>query len=593
MRYDDNVIDEIMSRNDIIDIIGERVSLSRKGANYMGLCPFHGEKTASFSVSPSKQIFKCFGCGKGGNVITFIRDYENMTYPEAVEYLAGRAGIELPQKAESSAEAEKHRERDALLDINREAALFYYKLLRTETGRQGLEYFRKRGLSDDVIKHYGLGYSDASGSSLYRFLKSKGYSDRMLAKSGLISIDEKNGAHDKFWNRVMYPIIDQRGKVLGFGGRVMGTGEPKYLNSPETLVFEKSRTLFGIADAKKSRKNWFLICEGYMDVIALWAAGFENAVAALGTSFTPLHARTIKNSGIDNVVLTFDSDKAGRMAALRAIPLLKAAGITCRVLDMSPYKDPDEFIKNLGREEYDKRILDAIPSFDFELLQMEAKYDLTQPAEKTKFVEELAIRLAKFDKQIELANYQEYVAKRYGLGMPALTEEIDNIGRKKKRQEDAVEAAEETRAEIRRTRNTDSALLKSEKLLIAWSANSREILKAVKRYLSPEDFTGINSRIASVLFEKSGDEKISSALLLNSFDDSEQNEVADVLNFEIVGEEDESVREKIFSDTVKKLLENGLQKREEAAKAAEDYSLYMQISREKNELKKKIITIKA
>lgn len=365
MYYPDDIIEEVRSRNDIVDVISQYVSLKKKGANYFGLCPFHNEKSPSFSVSPSKQMYYCFGCGAGGNVITFVMEYENYSFVEAVKYLADRAGITLPEM-EDSREAKARRDlKNTLLEINRLAANYFYYQLKQPQGRPGYEYLKNRKLTDETITHFGLGFANKVPDDLYRYMRSKGYSDSILKETGLFFIEER-GSRDKFWNRVMFPILDVNNRVIGFGGRVMGDGEPKYLNSPETKLFDKSRNLFGLNFARKSREKYLLICEGYMDVIAMHQAGFTNAVASLGTAFTAQHAILLKRY-TEQAILTYDSDGAGVRAALRAIPILKDAGISVKVLNMKPYKDPDEFIKNLGKEEFQKRIDGAVNSFMFEI----------------------------------------------------------------------------------------------------------------------------------------------------------------------------------------------------------------------------------
>ena len=333
--YSDDVFEEVRSRNDIVDVISQYVHLQKKGSSYFGLCPFHNEKTGSFSVTPGKQMYYCFGCGAGGKVFTFLMEYENFTFSEAMEALADRAGIELPKQemsGQARAEADK---RNQLFEINREAAKYFYSLLRSEKGKHAMDYFTKRELSKETMQKFGLGYSDKYSDDLYKYLRSKGYTDEVLKDSGLISIDERRGAHDKFWNRAMFPIMDANNKVVAFGGRVMGEGEPKYLNSPETMIFNKSRTLYGLFLARRTKKDQFILCEGYMDVIALHQAGFDNAIASLGTALTSGHANMIKRYGKD-VYLSYDSDGAGTKAALRAIPILKEAGITCKVINMKP-----------------------------------------------------------------------------------------------------------------------------------------------------------------------------------------------------------------------------------------------------------------
>ncbi|MDD6212892.1 MAG: DNA primase, partial [Clostridiales bacterium] len=326
MYYPEELVEEIRTKNDIVAVISQYVRLTKRGGNYFGVCPFHNEKTPSFSVAPAKQMYYCFGCGAGGNVITFVMEYEHYTFEEALKYLAERVGVALPEGEATEEQKKRAGVRSSLLDINREAATFYYYQLKTEQGTRAKKYLTGRGLSEETIRKFGLGYSPMYGNTLYQYLRKKGYSDSLLSQSGLVKISEK-GVNDRFWNRAMFPIMDGNSRVIGFGGRVMGEGEPKYLNSPETILFDKSRNLYGLNLARLSRKPYFLICEGYMDVIAMHQAGFDCAVASLGTAFTSGHVSLIKRY-VKEVVLTYDSDNAGIKAALRAIPILKSAGIS-------------------------------------------------------------------------------------------------------------------------------------------------------------------------------------------------------------------------------------------------------------------------
>ena len=358
MFYPEELVEEVRTRNDIVDVISGYVKLQRKGSSYFGLCPFHNEKSPSFSVSPGKQMYYCFGCGAGGNVLTFIMEYENYSFPEALKLLADRAGVKLPEQEYSKEERRQQDLRTAILEVNKTAAKYYYYQLRTEAGKPGMDYLKNRQLSEETMQRFGLGYAGKYSDGLYRYLKQKGVSDELLRQSGLMNVDEKRGMYDKFWNRVIFPIMDVNNRVIGFGGRVMGDGKPKYLNSPETKVFDKSRNLYGLNVARTSRKKYIIVCEGYMDVISMHQAGFTNSVASLGTALTSQHASLLKRY-TQEVILSYDSDEAGIKAALRAIPLLKEAGLTARVLRMAPYKDPDEFIKTLGTEAFQERINQA------------------------------------------------------------------------------------------------------------------------------------------------------------------------------------------------------------------------------------------
>ena len=427
MIYGEDIIEEVRSRNDIVDVISAYVPLKKKGSSYFGLCPFHNEKSPSFSVSRDKQMYYCFGCGAGGNVYTFLMEYENFSFPEAVRFLAERAGMELPQEEMNEEARRQMDEKARLRDMNKLAANYFYYLLHSKRGKRGLEYFRKRGITEETIRHFGLGFADIYSDDLYRFLKSKGYKDEELKDSALVTIDEKRGGSDKFWNRVMFPIMDVNNRVIGFGGRVMGDGNPKYLNSRETKLFDKSRNLYGLNFARKSRKNEIILCEGYMDVISMHQAGFTNAVAALGTAFTSGHG-TLLRRYTENVILSFDSDEAGQRAVLRAIPILKDAGLNVRVLDLKPYKDPDEFIKGSGKEALEERIRKASSSFMFQVKVLAGDYDQEDPESKTKFQHEAAKLLAKIEEPLERKNYIEAVSREYYIGQKDLTDLVEYYG---------------------------------------------------------------------------------------------------------------------------------------------------------------------
>ena len=450
MFYPDEIIEEVRNQNDIVDVISEYVKLQKKGANYFGLCPFHNEKSPSFSVSPGKQMYYCFGCGEGGNVISFVMKYENYSFIEAVQMLASRAGIELPQVTRSKEEKENADKRSQILTINTLAAKFYYYMLKSEKGALAYHYLRGRELSDNTITGFGLGYSDKYSDSLYKYMKSKGYKDDILKETGLFTFEEK-GVHDKFWNRVMFPIMDVNNKVIAFGGRVMGDGKPKYLNSPETKVFDKSRNLYGLNIARTSRKDYLLICEGYMDVISLHQAGFNNAVAALGTSFTSGHASLIKRYAKE-VVLTFDSDGAGIKAALRAIPILREAGLSIKVLSMKPYKDPDEFIKALGPEAYEERIEKATNYFIFQVGTLMNEYNLYDPSEKTEFHNKVADMLLEFEDEIERNNYLESVCRTFNIPLDGLRQLVKKkglnyIGKKQREEKETIKSGNKEKEE--------------------------------------------------------------------------------------------------------------------------------------------------
>lgn len=545
MYYSDELIEEVRSKNDIVDVISGYVRLQKKGSSYFGLCPFHNEKSPSFSVSRQKQMYYCFGCGAGGNVFTFLMEYENFSFLEALKVLADRAGVELPEMEYSKEAKERADLKNVLLEINKLAAQYYYVQLKNPQGEVALKYLKNRALDDDTIKAFGLGYSNKYSDDLYRYLKSKGYKDELLAKAGLISVDERNGVYDKFWNRVMFPIMDVNNRVIGFGGRVMGDAKPKYLNSPETIVFDKSRNLYGLNRARTSRKPYFLLCEGYMDVISLHQAGFTNAVASLGTSLTSGHASLIKRY-VNEVYLTYDSDEAGTKAALRAVPILKEAGITAKIIRMEPYKDPDEFIKNLGAEAFEERISKARNGFMFSLEVLERNYDMTSPEGKTDFMKETAKRLTEFEEEIERNNYIEAVAGAYHVGYEELRRLVSKM---------AVQtglAKPVTRPKSTQNREKEDGMEISQKILLTWLIEDENIFRQIQKYITPDDFTGdLYKTVATLLYEQYEAGEPNPAKIMNYFTDEEEHrEVASLFHTKIKKLTTLQEQEKALKETI-------------------------------------------
>ncbi|MDD3279478.1 MAG: DNA primase [Lachnospiraceae bacterium] len=554
MRYSDELVEEIRLKNDIVDVIGGYVKLQRKGSSYFGLCPFHNEKSPSFSVSPGKQMYYCFGCGAGGNVFTFIMEYENYTFMEALKLLAERAGVELPELEYSKEAKEQADKKAVLLQMNKEAAKYYYVQLRTPAAKPAMDYLKGRGLTDETIQKFGLGFSDKFGNGLYRYLKEKNYSDELLHESGLFNVDEKHGMYDKFWNRVIYPIMDVNNKVIGFGGRVMGDGKPKYLNSPETKIFDKSRNLYGLNAARISRKRNLIICEGYMDVISMHQAGFNNAVASLGTALTSLQASLLKRY-TEEVLIIYDSDGAGVKAALRAIPMLKGVGLSTKVVNLRPYKDPDEFIQHEGHDAFQQRLLEAENSFLYEIRMSEQNYDMKDPQGKTDFFHEVAARLLGFEDEIERNNYIDSVARVYGIESDTLRKLVNRLALKSV----GIAEVRKPKSGINSTREKESASEKVQKLMLTWIVTYPFVMPDLEQFITPEDFTNtLYQRIARMIYDQAHQGQISPATLLNQFVDSEeQSRVAALFNAVIPLEADEG-REKAFNDVICSMKENSI-----------------------------------
>lgn len=595
MYYPEDIVEEVRSKNDIVDIVSGYVRLTKKGSTYFGLCPFHNEKTGSFSVSSSKQMFYCFGCGAGGNVYTFLMKYENATFKEAIEKLADRAGVKLPEYEMTEEQKQQMSEKAKLLEVNKEAATYFYKQLRNKNGSNGLKYFEGRQLSTDTMQRFGLGYSLPYSDDLVKYLKGKGYSDEIIVKAGLASHDEKRGTHDKFWNRVMFPIFDANHRVIGFGGRVMGQGEPKYLNSPETPIFDKSRNLYGLNFARSSKKDYLILCEGYMDVIAMHQAGFIEAVASLGTAFTSGQAGIIRRF-CSSVILSYDSDGAGTKAALRAIEILKEVGLTAKVLNLKPYKDPDEFIKNLGVEEFQKRIDEAQNSFFFEIDVLQRDYKLSDPEEKTAFHREIAKKISNLQEELERDNYIDAVCKKYNISVEAMKKMVVNLA--------GLGVARKTtvvKSGVKKP-TVDEGRKKAQRLLLTWISEEPALLSKISSYVDPEDFTeDLYRRVAANLFEGiRKDENFQPASMISLFEDEEdQKEVALLFNTKLMGMDgsvmenmEHSDREKAFNDILRKVKTASIENY--SSKLASDVTAItkmLEAKKKLEELKKTVIHI--
>ena len=606
MYYSDEVIEEVRNRTNSVDVIGNYVHLKKKGNSYFGLCPFHGEKTASFSVSDEKQMFYCFGCGKGGSVFTFLMEYENFTFPEVVEYLAEQVGMELPKEEQTSEQKAMADYRATLREMNKDAANYFFKLLHHEHGKRGYEYFKSRQITDDTILKFGLGFADIYRDDLYRFLKQKGYQDEVLKDSGLVEIDSQ-GAHDKFWNRVMFPIVDMNGKVIGFGGRVMGDGEPKYLNSRETLLFEKKKNLYGLHFARRSKRDGFLLCEGYMDVISLHQAGFDNAVASLGTAYTIDQARLLKRYR-NRVFLAYDSDAAGQKAALRAIEICRSADLSARVISMEPYKDPDEFIKNLGAEEYEKRIANSISSVMYEIQVLAGQFHLNDPEDKTNFGREAAKRLSYIKDKLERENYVSAVSEQYHFQERSLLQQVNQIGEQTFEEQRFKDLEEESKKSHQRiVKEEKEAPILQEKLLLTWVANYPVLWEKIREHITVQEFSeGLTRQIAEQ-FEKQYQQTnmVNPAEVIDSYPDlSLHSKISAILNEEVQYEgseqEDEVMRRQFaqnaITETVRRFKQESIDRQmkeltQQSIPKKEQSQRFMELMKETQALENLYITL--
>ena len=586
MYYSDDIIDQIRTGCDIVSVLSRFISLKKKGSNYVCCCPFHNEKTPSFSVNPARQIYKCFGCGEGGSVITFLQKYENMTFPEAIEYLAPIAGVELPQR-ENTEESRQWANRKArLYEVNKEAANFYYRVLWSEKyGETGMRYLKKRELSDETIKHFGLGYAPTDGNAVIIYLRKKGFTDAEIIDSGLATFSERDGLNSKFWNRVMFPITDDKGKVLGFGGRVMGDGEPKYLNSPETDIFNKRKNLYGFQFAKSSRKSRFILCEGYMDVISLHQAGFTEAVASLGTAFTSEQARILQRYS-PNVFLSYDSDTAGTKAAMRAIEILRQYKVTGRVINMKPYKDPDEFIKNLGAEEFEKRMENAEDALLFQVHTTEKNYNTKDYAEKTKFHHDIAKFLAQMEDPLERDNYLAAVSQEYGIDKEHLKEAVGKAA--------LALADRQEMEELRRTGpkkvGKDEKILQNEQFILTFLLDEPGLFAQIEPYLTVEDFsTELYKDVAARFFEDMKNNRTPDPAKIMSYyeDPDDQSRVCALFTAQIQDLSGKEEKEKAVAEILYKIKKNSFELREKnRGSSLEDIKQSLEEKQALEELKK-------
>lgn len=504
MAIPSSFIDDLVARSDIVDVVSDYVKLTPKGGSYWGLCPFHGEKTPSFHVRADQQNYHCFGCGKGGGVISFVMEVENLPYLDALRLLAKRAGVEFP---EQNMDQRSRRKRARLLELNKEAARFFHSQLHGPAGRQGLEYLQRRGLSRGIMTRFGLGFAPDNWDSLIRAMAQKGYEKGDLLEAGLAVSSQKGRIYDRFRGRVMFPIIDLRGDVIGFGGRVMGDGAPKYLNSPDSPVFNKSRNLFALNLAKNTKLGRIVLTEGYMDTISLYQAGFDCAVASLGTSLTADHAKLLSRF-TKEVVICYDADSAGIQAANRAIPLLEKTGLKVRVVRVHGAKDPDEFLKKFGPDAFAKLLDQSENYVNYNLRQLQEKYDLSDPIQRAEFARAGAEVISQLESPVEREVHAGQLAQTAGVGKEALLQEIQRCRRKrfyqakKKQERRDLTPVNQIQPKSRQMRYDNPRSARAEegilRLLMLDSSLARQISD-----LTPADFTApVLGKIYGVLRDR-------------------------------------------------------------------------------------------
>ena len=483
MAFPPAFLDELAQRNPIEEVVGQYVNLKRSGANLFGLCPFHGEKTASFSVSPDKGIYYCFGCHKGGSVINFEMEIEGLSYPDAVRALARRAGMEVPEDEQYQS---RYRQQERLWALSKEAARFFVSQLYAPVGAQGLAYAQKRGMPKSILTKFGIGFAPDGWTNLCDAMLAKGYTEEELKAAGLVSVSSKNGRiYDRFRNRLMFPIIDVRGNVIGFGGRVMDDSTPKYLNSPETEIFNKRKNLFALNIAKKTKLGYMILVEGYMDAIALHQYGFDCAVASLGTSLTEEHA-TLLSRYTEQVMLIYDGDEAGQNATKRAIPMLEKAGLQVKVLQMRDAKDPDEFLKKFGADRFRILLEEASNRVEYQLRAIQKKYDLSQDDQKVRFISEASELISSLGSAVQREIYGGRVSEAAGISVDAMKLEVSKayrrrMAREKKKQEQidlSPAIARQPKSRSIRYENLKSAM--AEETVIALCLRDSAMMEQVK-----------------------------------------------------------------------------------------------------------------
>ncbi|MDR1643264.1 MAG: DNA primase [Clostridiales bacterium] len=515
MFYPENVIDEVRSQNDIVDVISSHVKLVRKGASYMGLCPFHNEKTPSFSVLPDKQIYHCFGCGVGGNVITFVMQHENYGFVDALKVLAERVHYDLPDENNSEEALKAAKNKETIYKMNHEAAVFFRQSLKGPEGKDASAYLDKRMIGSEMRKRYALGYCPGKGT-LARTLLTMGYTDSDLEMSGLVAKNRNGSYYDRFSNRVIFPITDATTRITGFGGRAMADGVVKYLNSPETLVFDKSRSIYSINFARQSKTKEFILVEGYMDVISLHQAGYPQAVAALGTAFNGFHASLLKKY-CESVILLFDSDDAGTKAALRALPHLAKEGIGTKVLQVQGAKDPDEYIKKNGAAAFAELLKTAQSRYAFQIIQMKGSFDMSDISGKAKFASEAAKIVSTIDSAVERELREKEISEIAGVSIGAVRAETKKLV--KAQTPAKIFSAERKTGDERAKRG-----------LAYFAATDKRICSCMEKILSPEEMGGgFYSKLLAIIYKKRAEGKEPNpSSLVDEFEGADQRALTEL-----------------------------------------------------------------
>lgn len=528
-RYSDEIIDEVRQTNDIVDIISQYVHLKRSGRNFFGLCPFHNEKSPSFSVSPDKQIFHCFGCGVGGNVFTFLTKIEGINFIEAIQTLAERANIQLPM-LENSGDSVKEQLKSKVYKVNEFTAKYYHENLYKPEAKIAQEYIKKRKLTNETLQSFQIGFS-GKFDELYQELKKQGFEEPEILESGLVNKNDKGQYIDRYRNRLMFPICDSRGKVIAFGGRVLDDSKPKYINSPENIVYSKGRNLFGLNVAKKGDTKQLLIVEGYMDVISLHQRGITNVVAPLGTALTQQQGWLLRKN-TEKIILSFDSDEAGLMAKMRALDILQNMGCDLRIIQMEGAKDPDEYIIKYGNARFNNIVEKALSVIEFKVKVLKQNLNLEVVNDKIKFLNEIAKLIAKIDNTIEREVYIEKIAKEYEISKEAIYAEVNKltyVGAKSS--EKVLEKTKPVISHKKKQEEIPQSIIKRENTVIAiLLTGDNTIFQVIKQNIQIEDFKDtINQEIVKKLYEEleKGNSNINS--IIDTLGEEEQSHITEIM----------------------------------------------------------------
>ena len=547
IRYSDELIDEVRQNNDVVDIISQYVHLTRKGRNYFGLCPFHNEKSPSFSVSPDRQIFHCFGCGVGGNIYTFLMKIEGITFKESLEQLAERANIQLPT-LQSNADTAKEELKSKVYKVNEFTAEFYHQNLYKPTAKIAQEYVKQRRMNRETLEAYRIGYS-GKFDELYKALKAQGFGEQEILESGLVNKNENGTYIDRYRNRLMFPICDARGKVIAFGGRVLDDSKPKYINSPENIVYSKGRHLFGLNVAKKYSTKRIIIVEGYMDVISLHQRGITNVVGALGTALTEQQGWLLRKT-TEQVVLGFDADGAGQTAVARSMDILQKMGCDMRVLQIEGAKDPDEFIVKFGEGRFNLAVENAISLVEFKVKNLKKELNLENIGDKIKFLNQIAKILSKVENTMEREIYIEKIAKGYNISKEALFAEINKLIYASTKGEKVLQSKKIEVHHIKQEEKNeiDEDLKRRENTIIALLLDANiNVFQKIKERINPEDFKDeINQKIASQLYIELEKQDPNINRLLDTFDEQTQNHITMVMATDYEIEDTEKAVEDIL-----------------------------------------------